>query len=54
MKLDKLHMGRYCEYNDLSVKRPTTIKNIVTFNKYVKWGMTFGVSSIQHFSYNYL
>jgi hypothetical protein len=54
MKLDHLHMRRYCEYNDFTIKRPTHMKNIITFNQYVKEGMTFGVSSHAHFSYNYL
>jgi hypothetical protein len=54
MKLDNLHMRRYCEYNDFSLKIKGNMKNIVTFNQYVKDGMTFGLSSIQHFKYNYL
>jgi hypothetical protein len=54
MKLDVLHMRRYYDWNDFSLKRKGNMKNIVTFNQYVKDGMTFGVSSIQHFTYNYL
>jgi hypothetical protein len=54
MKLDNLHMRRYCEYNDFSSKLKGNMKNIVKFNQYVKEGMTFGVNLLHHFSYNYL
>jgi hypothetical protein len=54
MKLDKLHMRRYCDYNDFSLKGKGSMKNIVMFNQYVKKGLTFGVSLPQHFSYTYL
>jgi hypothetical protein len=53
MKLDNLHMRRYCDYNDFSLGKGS-MKNIVMFNQYVKKRLTFGVSSIQHFSYTYL
>ena len=35
MKLDNLHMRRYCDYNDFSLGKGS-MKNIVMFNQYVK------------------